>query len=186
MRSWVPASVATAPVAIIGGWTLAAAQRPGFDPVTETISALAARDAPGRWLMTTALVVNGLAHLATAAGLTEARTGGRAVLALGGATTVGVALLPQPDVAHFPVATTAFVAMALWPALSGVPSRRVAIAASVMLGALDVWLMVELPREQQVGLVERFSAGAQALWPLAVVASLALGRRRGAAHRRRR
>ena len=46
-------SSAAAPVLLIGGWTVAAGrQRGGFDPVVETISALAAHGADDRWLMT--------------------------------------------------------------------------------------------------------------------------------------
>ena len=182
MRSWTVVSASLAPVALIGGWTLAQSrQPPGFSAVTDTISALAALDAQDRWIMTSALVVLGGCHLATAAGLTEARPAGRAMLALGGVATVAVAALPQPNAGHFPAATTAFVALAAWPVLALVPSRTAAVVATVVLGALDLWLVVELPRETIVGLTERVAAGAQALWPLATALLL---RRRSRARAR--
>ena len=64
---------AAAPVLLIGGWTLAAGLRPDrFDSVKDTISDLAAVDAPNRWVMTAALVGVELAaqhHLGGAARL---------------------------------------------------------------------------------------------------------------------
>jgi hypothetical protein len=43
-------SSATAPVLLIGGWTEAARlQPPSFDPVADTVSALAAVGASDRW-----------------------------------------------------------------------------------------------------------------------------------------
>ena len=57
------ASATTAVVALVGGWTWAAMRQPdGFDPVRESISALAAVETPHRWIMTVALVVTGLAR----------------------------------------------------------------------------------------------------------------------------
>ena len=94
---WGLASSLAAPVLLVGGWTWAAA-RPsgGFDPVVETISALAARDADDRWIMTTALLGVGACHLTTAAALRGAALPGRLVLAAGGVATVLVAAFPLP------------------------------------------------------------------------------------------
>jgi hypothetical membrane protein len=193
-----------APVALIGGWTLAAALRPDrFDPVTQTISALAGRGEPNRWVMTSALVVVGVSHLGTAVALRPAATGGRLVLALGGLATIGVAALPLPQVVaavrqagsaaesdpasavHAAVAGVAFVALAAWPALAWrrrapapVLTARAGAAAAAVLLCLVGWFAVELRHGgTRVGLTERLAAGAQALWPLAVV--VALRRRRG-------
>ena len=183
-------------MALIGGWTLAAALRPDrFDPVTQTISALAARGEPHRWVMTTALVAVGVAHLGTAAALRPAAPAGRAVLALGGLATIGVAALPLPAAtqeggpgagAHAAVAGVAFVALAVWPALAWRrrPAAAVlrpataAVATTVLLGLVS-WFTLELRQDgDAVGLTERVAAGAQALWPLAVVGALGAARRR--------
>lgn len=163
------ASASLAPVALIGGWTVAASrQSASYDATRDTISALAAHGATDRWVMTTGLAVLGACHLVTALGLDDAALLGRALLGLGGATAIGVAALPQPDPGHFPVATTSFVALALWPALSGLPSRRAGLLATAGLAASIGWLALELDGDL-LGLSERVAAGAEALWPLAAV-----------------
>lgn len=179
---WGLVSSAAAPVLLIGGWTVAAArQQEGFDPVVETISALAAYGADDRWVMTTALAGLGLCHLTTAAALRGAAPGGRAILAGGGVATVLVAVFPLPadesgSTAHTVVAGTAFIALAVWPVLAGRrnapgplrPAASVA-AAAVLLGLVG-WFGAELTSDSdRVGLAERVAAGAQSLWPLAAV-----------------
>jgi hypothetical protein len=63
-------SAVVAPVLLIGGWTVAAGLQPGsFNPVAGTISALAARDAADRWVMTLALGAVGACYVLT--GLAE-------------------------------------------------------------------------------------------------------------------
>ena len=179
---WGLVSSAAAPVLLIGGWTVAAArQQDGFDPVVETISALAAYGADDRWVMTTALAGLGLCHLTTATALRGAAPVGRAVLAGGGVATVLVAVFPLPadesgSVAHTVVAGTAFLALAVWPALAGRrnapgPLRPAAsVAAAAVLLGLVAWFGDELTSDtDRVGLAERAAAGAQALWPLAAV-----------------
>jgi hypothetical membrane protein len=180
MRAWVPVSAGVAPVALIGGWTVAAGLQPAaYDPVRDTISALAAHGAEDRWLMTAALAVLGGCHLLTAVGLTEARPLGRLVLGAGGATTVLVAVLAQPSTLHLPVATASFVALTVWPVASGLPTRRAGALATAALGTGLAWLGVELGHRDLLGLSERVVAGAQAVWPLAVVVVVRRGTRRG-------
>jgi hypothetical membrane protein len=184
MRWWVPLSAMVAPVALVGGWTLAAARQPdSFDPVTDTISALAAADAEDPWIMTLGLALVGGAHLATAVGLDEARMPGRVVLGAGGVATALVAVFAQPSGAHLPAAAVSFAALAIWPAVSGLPDRATGILAAGGLLGLVGWLVVELGDGRLLGLSERVAAAAQALWPLVVVA--VLSRRRGATGRRR-
>jgi hypothetical membrane protein len=173
MRRWVLPSAIVGPVALIGGWTVAAARQPaGYDAVRDTISALAADGATDRWIMTTGLAVLGASYLATAAGLTEAALPGRTLLGIGGAATLAVAALPQPTAGHVPAATVAFVTLALWPALSDLPTRRAGVVASAALLVLLGWLGLELSDGTLLGLSERVLAGAEALWPLAVAVSL--------------
>ncbi|MER6594606.1 DUF998 domain-containing protein, partial [Micromonospora purpureochromogenes] len=124
---WALLSSAAAPVLLVCGWTLAAARQPGgFDPVADTISALAARDARDRWIMTLGLLGLGLCHCLTAAGLRPPRPAGRLLLALGGIATLGVAAFPLPARqgsanAHGLIASVAFGALELWPAQAAHP-----------------------------------------------------------------
>lgn len=185
---WALVSASAAPVLLIGGWTIAAGRQPDFNSVHDTISALAAHGAHDRWLMTSALAGLGVCHVITAAGLREARTPGRLLQALGGVATVLVAAFPLPaeggSSAHAAAAGTAFVALAAWPALAwrrdadAVLLRpKPAMTAAGGLLALVAAFGASLSTDA-VGLTERVAAGAQALWPLAVVVSAWRARRR--------
>lgn len=179
VASWGAVSAALAPVFMIGGWELAAALQPGgFDSVRETISALAARDAPQRWVMTTGLAGLGVCHMVTAAALRPASPSGRVVLAVGGLATLVVSTAPLPtgggsSGVHTAAATVGFVALSLW-VLVAFPRWRNGWVVTAVLVAMLLWFGAELggPR---FGLSERVLAGAQALVPLAVVLT---GRRR--------
>lgn len=181
---WVLVPAVAAPVALIGGWTWGAAQQPSsYSAVSQTISALAARDATDRWIMTAGLAVLGLAHVGTALGLGRSvRRPARATLALGGLATVAVALFPQPagngsSAAHVAFATVGFVALTLWvPAAldrgAAWPLRAPATAAATaVLAVLLVVFGLTLPGDV-VGVTERLLAAAQAVWPLVVAAGL--------------
>lgn len=176
---WTLWSAASAPVLLIGGWQLAAARQPGgFDPVRETISALAGHGATDRWIMTAGLAGVGACHLITALGLRPAAPAGRVLLATGGAATLAVAVVPLPATgaspAHTVAASIAFPALSLWPAPAwrrGTrPSHAAGLAAASGLLALLAWFGLEFITEgPRIGLSERLLAGAQALWPLAAV-----------------
>ncbi|MDQ2748778.1 MAG: DUF998 domain-containing protein [Actinomycetota bacterium] len=179
-----------APAALIGGWTWAADRQPGdFSPVHETISALAARGATDRWIMTTGLAALGACHVVTALGLRPARRAGRLLLAAGGVATMVVAAAPQPEhgssALHLAAAGAGFVTLSLWPVFAttstttatGLPvppvlRRRTGVAVSAVLLALLGWLAVEIGGGDLLGLSERLLAGAQSLWPLVVVLGL--------------
>jgi hypothetical protein len=181
---WGLVSAAAAPVLLIGGWTAAAGRQPaGFDSTSDTISALAALGAHDRWLMTSALAGLGACHIVTSLALRPLPVRGRLLLGAGGVATVLVAALPLPDgddgsVPHTVAAGIAFVALSAWPAFawrrgarSPAPVRPVVAlgAATALLGVLG-WFGAELATDgERVGLAERVTAGAQALWPLAAV-----------------
>jgi uncharacterized protein DUF998 len=187
VRRWTIYSAAIAPVVLIGGWTLAGArqERP-YNPWRQTISALAAHGATDRAIMTTGLFALGLCHLATAAGLVEAGLRARITLAVGGALTIAVAALPQPDGGHVPLATAAFVALALWPAFCTGPLRAVAGRATAVLIVEVIWLAAATADTSLLlGLAERVAAGSQALCPL-IFALLIRSRGRVRAERGRR
>lgn len=182
---WALASSAAAPLAMIGGWTLAQRLQPSFDPVRDTISDLATAQMVAPWVMGTGLALTGVAHCLTAAGLRGVPRAGRALLALGGAATLAVALAPSDahTQLHRISAAVGFGALALWPAfsarrgVSGPLSPKVAVTASVVLLALVAVFVAELAQitpddGAATGLTERLVAGAQSVWPLVVVIAL--------------
>ncbi|WP_165372705.1 DUF998 domain-containing protein [Pengzhenrongella frigida] len=176
-----------APIGMIGGWTVAAAvQGEGFDPVRDTISALATQAAVAPAIMTAGLALTAVGHVASAVALRPAARPGRLLLAVGGVATALVAALPvdaHPR-AHGISAAVAFGALSVWPAAAG---RRGAngplspVAGAVVTGGLLVllgWFVVELQSVGSAGaatgLAERAVAGAQSLVPLALVVALRL------------
>lgn len=180
---WALVSAAVAPVALIGGWLIAASVQPrGYDATRQTISALAAHGATDRWIMTAGLAVLGACHVVTALGLRAARRAGRFLLAAGGMATLVVAAAPQPVHGSAPVhvgaAFVGFLALALWPLAAGGTHTRAALGrrscrtVSAVLLALLGWLGVELGGDGLLGVAERSLAGAEALWPLVVVLSV--------------
>ena len=181
---WGVVSAAAAPVLLIGGWTVAARLQPGsFDAVVSTISALAARDATDRWVMTLALAGTGTCYILTGLALRPAAWPGRLTLMAGGVATVLVAANPQPGAggsspAHTFWAAAGFTALALWPlaAARREPSAPAALrpagsaCAAGLLAGLLIWFGAELiTAGRQVGLAERVLAGAQASWPFILV-----------------
>lgn len=182
---WGVVSAAAAPVLMVGGWTAAADLQPRFDPVAETVSALAAPGATDRWVMSLTFVVVGLCYVVTALALRPAKVTGRLLLIAGACGGMLVAANPEhPGVAypwpHIIVASIGLVGVATWPAGAwrrgpSVPwALRPAVAALavVVLVALVAWFAVDLVTGSgQTGLAERIMGAAQALWPLAVVFS---------------
>jgi len=196
---WGVLSATAAPVLLIGGWTVAAAlQENGFDQVSGTISALAALDADQRWVMTAALAGTGLCHVVTALALRRATTPGRWWHAVGGLATVAVAVFPLPANGseggapmHAATAAAAFALLGSWPLVERLARGRRAdpglprglrtpavVGGSIALLGTLAWFGAELGGDR-VGLAERVAAGAQAVWPLAVVLSARVARRDG-------
>ena len=185
---WGVISSAAAPVLLTGGWTVAAGLQPRFDPVADTVSALAAIGATDRWVMTLVFLLVGACYIVTALALRRARTAGRLILTAGAAAGMLVAANPEHpggfgSVPHFVFASLGFAGLTLWPA--GAAKRgpavpwglrpAVAAGAVAMLFALLAWFGAELILGAgQVGLAERVVGAAQAAWPLAVVLSCCL------------
>jgi hypothetical membrane protein len=182
---WGAISAVAAPVLLIGGWTVAAGLQPRFDPVADTVSALAAIGATDRWVMNLVFVLVGACYILTALALRSAKTNGRLILIAGATADMLVAANPEHaggsgSVPHFVFASLGFAALTLWPAGAAKRDpavawglRRAPAAAAVAVQfALLAWFGTELILgAHQVGLAERVMGGAQASWPLAVVLS---------------
>lgn len=185
-----------APVLLIGGTIAAGALSPGYDPVRQTISELAAGDASTRVLMTVFFVLTGLCHLVTATFVRGIGIAGRAAILIGGLATLGVAVFALPSVAgssptHTLFAMIGFIFLAAWPLL-GMRFRADfpwlvrplgAILGTALLTAVCVWFLVIWSSHSSpvVGLVERVAADAEALWPAVVATALFRAAGRGSA-----
>jgi len=182
---WGVVSSSAAPVLLVSGWTIAAGLQPRFDPVADTVSALAAQGATDRWVMTLTFLVVGCCYVVTALALRPAAPTGRLILLAGALVGMLVAANPERPgdlypIGHIITASAGLAGLIAWPAGAwrrgpAVPwgLRPAAAAAAVaVLFALVAWFGTELILGfAQVGLAERVAGVAQALWPLAVVLS---------------
>ena len=177
---------------MIGGWTLAASLQPQYDPVADTVSALAAQGATDRWVMTLTFLLVGGCYIVTALALRPAGAAGRLILIAGAVAGLMVAANPEHPgdpypVPHIIAASAGLAGLVTWPAGawrrgSAVPwglRPAVAAAAVAVLFALVLWFGAELVLGAgQVGLAERVAGGVQAAWPVAVVLSCRSSSRR--------
>ena len=182
---WGLISSAAAPVLMIGGWTLAAGLQPRFDPVADTVSALAAIGATDRWVMSLVFALVGACYIVTALALRPARTPGRLILIGGAAAGMLVAANPEHaggfgSVPHFVWACIGLAGVTTWPAGAwrrgpavpwGLRPNAAAAAVAVQF-ALLAWFAAELILAAgQAGLAERVLGAVQATWPLTVSAT---------------
>ena len=180
-------SAVLAPTVFIGGTLVAGLIWPSYDPVHQTISELAAGDAPTREFMTLIFLLTAACHVVTGAFLRDIGPAGRVALVLAGAATFAVALFPLPtvagtSVAHRTSATAGFILLAIWPVL-GMRVRRShpwivrplgATLGTVALAMVCFWFLAvwASPNTGAIGVVERFAADTESLWPAVVVAVL--------------
>jgi hypothetical membrane protein len=183
------------PVVFIAGTTIAGLAWPGYDPVRQTISELAAVDAPTRVFTTIVFVLAGLGHLVTVSFARGIGPVGRVAYLLGALGSLAVAIFPLPagggrSVAHNTAAIIGFVLLAAWPLLGmrfGRDYPRLvrpvgAVLSTVVLTVFCLWFLIVWTSTSigYVGLVERLAAGAESLWPAVVVTALALRGRQAA------
>jgi len=190
---WAVVSSAAAPVLMVAGWTVAAGLQRSFDPIAYTVSSLAAPGAADRWVMTLTFVVVGVCYFVTGLGLRPARLPGR--LMLMAAAVAGTVVAANPEhagnslpVPHMIWGAAGCAVLVAWPvgAWRRGPSMpwglrpAVSAAATAVLLVLLAWFAAELiTGSGQIGLAERVFGAAQALWPLAVVASCCYAARTG-------
>jgi hypothetical protein len=182
------------PVLFIGGTIVAGLASPGYDPVRQTISELAAGDAPTRVFTTVIFVLTGLSHLVTIAFARGIGIPGRIAFLIGALASLGVAAFPLPSVAgrsaaHNAFAIVGFILLAAWPVL-GMRFRRDfpwllrpigSIVGTVILTALCLWFLIvwTLHSSPYIGLLERIAADGESSWPAVVVTALFLRARSG-------
>jgi hypothetical membrane protein len=157
---------------------------PGFDSVRQTISELAADDAPTHIFMTAAFIISGTCHLVTAYFTPAIGLPGRIALAIAGVTSWGVAYFSLPTAAatsqpHRVAAIAGFVIFTFWLLLGMRRSTayplvlrpRFVVPVSIALSIVSLVFLYcwTLPGFAQIGFVERACAFTQALVPVTVV-----------------
>lgn len=194
MPWWGVASSVLAPAILIGGWTAAADLQPApFDPVSRSISALGMVGMPYRWVIAVSLLGVGVCHAITGLALRAAAEPGRALLIIGGISSILIAVNPQArhggSLPHEAFSLLGVVVMTMWPiaAIRREPSAPLglrpaaAYASTGFAVALLVWFTAELFNGPLLGLTERAVAAGQSIWPLLVVLSVLAVRQRAAA-----
>ncbi len=182
---WGVGSSLLAPVILIGGWTLAADLQPvPFNAIQRSISALGAIGMPYRWVIAVTLIGVGVCHATTGIALRAAAESGRALLVIGGISSILIAVNPQPrgggSLAHETFSLVGVVVMTVWPLAAvrrelGAPFGLRPAAAVAVTGftlCLLVWFTIELFHGPELGLAERTVTADQSIWPLLVVLSV--------------
>jgi hypothetical protein len=183
---WGIVSSAVPPVLLAAGWTIAAfLQSQPYDPVADSVSALAGIGATDRWLMTLAFVMAGACEIVTGLALRPARMAGRLILMAGGLAGILVAVSPVrggdgAPALHVLWSAVGLVALAVWavpasPRGLAVPwalRPEVSGWVTAILLILLAWFVMELIMSAgQAGLAERVLGEAQSGWPFLVVMS---------------
>ena len=167
------------PIQSILGWVISGSLWPGYDPIRQTISDLAADDSPVRYIQTGFFFLGATLTLVGAISARSLAMPGRIALLLAGLATYALAIFTTPSQtghsdAHRISASISFVLMSAWPLLSMRFDKRYswvirpvgAILSTLVLTLISLWfLSVWLdPSATLVGLAERVIVTAQVLW----------------------
>jgi hypothetical membrane protein len=182
---WAVICAAMSPILLTGAYLVAGTLQPSsYDPIRQTISAMAGYTATDRWIMNGGILVVGGCYLLTAAGLTAVRTAARVLLAIAGLAGIGIAACPEPasgpSAKHLACAALGAVIIAIWPAFT---ARRASprptiltisgsAAVTIVFAALLSWLFAETRDGSVLGLAERLTTSVQTCWPAAVAIAL--------------
>lgn len=138
---WAALGGIVGPAAFIGAWALLGARRPGYDPVTDHISRLAAAGVAERPAMTAGFVAFGLGMPVYSLALRRSLPGWSwATAATTGLATLGVAAFPLDgpagDGAHAVAAGVGYATLAATPLLAAGGLRRAGHSAAARVSAL--------------------------------------------------
>ena len=167
------------PMQSILGWVISGALWPGYDPIRQTISDLAADDSPVRAIQTGFFFLGATLTLIGAVSARSLAIPGRVTLFIAGLATYTLAIFTTPSQtghsdAHRLSATISFVLMSAWPLFSmrfkgdrpWVIRPLGAISATVVLTIISLWFLSTWldPNATNVGLAERIIVTAQVCW----------------------
>ena len=189
MKPWVrlPALIAgiAAPLISIGGQIGAMFTWPAYNPYVQTISEMAAGDAPTQVFMEIVFCLCGIATLIVAMYTPGIAKLGRALIFISGFSFFGVAYFPLETMAgasslgHKLSAMVGFILLAAWPLVGWRRGANVpwvlrpipSIAATVVMAIFCFWFLAVWanPALGYVGTMERAAAWLEGIWPLIVV-----------------
>jgi hypothetical protein len=174
------------PAAFVAAWSALGTGRPGYSPINDPISRLAAQGAPSRPAMTAGLVVFGMGVSLYASELCPALGRAPALSVASSALgTFGIALTPLGSVLggcpHAACAGLAYLGLAATPILAGrrlaAEGRRGAAAISAGVGvASGASLLASTFVGRRAGLAQRIGLSIGDAWIMATAAWL-IGRR---------
>lgn len=188
MTRWIrlPAVIAgiVAPILSIGGQLLAMATWSEYNPFVQTISEMAAGDAPTQIFMETIFCLTGVATLVFAMYTPGIAKLGRAIIFISGFSFFAVAYFPLETMAgasslgHKLSAMVGFILLAAWPLVGWRRGANVpwvlrpipSIAATVVMATFCFWFLAvwSNPTLGYVGTMERAAAWLEGIWPLIV------------------
>jgi hypothetical membrane protein len=182
---WAVICAALPPVLLTGAYLVAGTLQPSsYDPIRQTISAMAGYTAADRWIMNGGIILVGACYLLTATGLTAIRTPARVLLAIAGLAGIGIAASPEPasgpSPQHLAWAALGAIIIAIWPAFTArrasplppILTTSGSAAVTIVFVALLGWLFIETRDGSALGLAERLTTSVQTCWPAVVAISL--------------
>ncbi len=176
---WAVIAATLGPIQNVLGWAIAGALWPGYNPITKTISDLAADDSPVKEIQSTFFLVGAFLTIVAAISAKALAKPGRIALLLAAFAAFGYTFFATPSQTGFSnehrlFATIAFVLFSAWPILSMRFDNRYhwslrpigAISATVVLSLTTLWFLLTWlePGQPIVGLSERVIAFMQVLW----------------------
>jgi len=177
------------PIQSVLGWVIAGALWAEYNPVTQTISDLAANESPVRWIMSGFFVFGGVLTLIVSISAKTLALPGRIALFLSAIATFGLTIFPTPlvgySVEHRVFAIASFALSAFWPILAmrfrkdapWIIRPMASIIGTTLQLALAVWFLSTWtdPETTNVGVWERVVTVSQALYGSIVVIVIYLG-----------
>jgi hypothetical membrane protein len=180
------------PIQSVLGWVIAGSLWTGYEPVSQTISDLAANESPVKTVMSAFFILGGTLTLIGAVYAKTLAMPGRVALFISGLCTYGLTIFPTPLVGHSDMhrvfAISSFVLSAGWPLLAmrrdkSAPALIRPLASIVGTCAqaiLAIWFLAVWadPATTNIGVWERVVTTTQSLYVTVVVVVIYFGQRR--------